>query len=313
MKRKNILIIEDNPQEVKSLAQILTREKYRIRPATSGLVGLKAAEAEPPDLILLDIKLPDISGFEICERLKKKRKTRGIPVVFISALDEVENKVKAFSQGGVDYITKPFYAQEVLSRIKTQISLRNMQKRLEHKNKQLRKEVNIRKQVEKSLKTAYDEMEKRVEERTEELRKKSDALKEANAALNVLLVRIEKDKNAFKENVLSHVKELVLPYIERLKQGSLKESQATLVEIIETNLYSITSPFIGKLTSRYLSLTPMEVRVAGFVKEGKSNKDIAKALNLSVGTILTHRHNIRRKLGLKNSKANLRTYLFSLE
>jgi DNA-binding NarL/FixJ family response regulator len=111
------------------------------------------------------------------------------------------------------------------------------------------------------------------------------------------------------ENMLSNVKELISPYIEQLRKTRLNTRQGMFVNILESNLSNIISPFISKLSSRFLNFTPMEIRVANLVKEGKTNKETAALLFLSKNTVLFHRHNIRTKLGLKNTKINLRTHL----
>jgi DNA-binding CsgD family transcriptional regulator len=109
------------------------------------------------------------------------------------------------------------------------------------------------------------------------------------------------------------VKELISPYLERLKRSRLETHQKTLVNILGSNLDNIISPFISKLSSKYFNFTPMEIRVANLVKEGKTNKEIAELLCLSKNTILFHRYNIRSKLGLKNKKINMRSHLLSYD
>ena len=145
-----------------------------------------------------------------------------------------------------------------------------------------------------------------------ELLKKSRHLEEVNAALNVLLKRREEDKNDLEENILSNVKELVLPYIEKLKNSRLRSEQMTLVGILESNIKEILSPFATKLSSRFLSLTPAEIKVASLIKDGKTSKEIASLLHASENTIRSHRFHIRSKLDLKNKRVNLRSYLKSL-
>jgi CheY-like chemotaxis protein/AraC-like DNA-binding protein len=140
-KSSNILIVDDTPENLTVLRQILAEEAYRVRPAISGEIALKAVEAELPDMILLDIVMPNMSGYEVCRKLKKNEATRNIPVIFISALHEVADKVKAFDEGGVDYITKPFQAAEVLARVKTHISLHFLQEALKKKNIALQKSL----------------------------------------------------------------------------------------------------------------------------------------------------------------------------
>jgi len=146
----------------------------------------------------------------------------------------------------------------------------------------------------------------------DELKVKSHHLQEVNTALKVLLKQRENDKEELQENVLSNVKELVTPHLERLKKSRLDVNQTALVSILESNINSIVSPFIRKLSSRYVSLTPMEIRVADFIKEGRTNKEIGELLFLSPNTVKFHRYNIRTKLGLKNKKMNLRSHLLSL-
>ncbi|OQX24530.1 MAG: hypothetical protein BWK80_20320 [Desulfobacteraceae bacterium IS3] len=129
--KTNILVVDDIPANLRLLAEILANREYMVRPVPDGARALAAAKGAPPDLILLDIMMPNMSGYEVCEQLKSDERTRDIPVIFISAQNEIMDKVKAFSLGAVDYITKPFQAEEVLARVETHLTLRNLQKRLE--------------------------------------------------------------------------------------------------------------------------------------------------------------------------------------
>ncbi len=138
-------------------------------------------------------------------------------------------------------------------------------------------------------------------------------LEEVNTALKVLLKQREADKKELGEVVMSNIKELIDPYLDRLKKSRLTSMQKTMVDILESNLDNIVSPFISRLSSKYINLTPTEIRVANLVKEGRTNKDIAELLYLSKNTILFHRQNIRTKLGLKKTKTNLRSHLLSYE
>ena len=145
-----------------------------------------------------------------------------------------------------------------------------------------------------------------------ELEAQSHHLAEVNTALKVLLKQREEDKKELADNVSSNVKELIGPYLERLQKSQLTTDQKTLVSILASNLDNIISPFIGKLAVGPRNLTPMEIKVADLVKEGQTNKEIAELLCLSKNTILFHRYNIRRKLGIRNKKVNLRIHLLSL-
>lgn len=133
----SILVVDDTHANLHFLTKVLTERGYGVRPVSEASLALSSAKTNPPDLILLDIVMPDMSGYGICKELKADERTRDVPIIFISALHEVFDKVKAFSLGGVDYITKPFQPEEVLARIETQLELRNLQKRLEEKNAQL--------------------------------------------------------------------------------------------------------------------------------------------------------------------------------
>ena len=134
----NILLIDDSPENLSVLTRMLVEQGYQARPAISGELALKAIPKAHPDLILLDIMMaPGLDGYEVCRRLKADELTRDIPIMFMSALHDTINKIKAFECGGVDYITKPFQVEEVLARVNTHLALRRLQQRLEEKNAQL--------------------------------------------------------------------------------------------------------------------------------------------------------------------------------
>ena len=134
----NILLVDDNPQNLATLSRILTEQGYRVRTAINGRVALKSVENMLPDLVLLDIRMPEMDGYEVCRRLKNVDKTRDIPVLFLSALDAPEDKIVAFGVGGVDYITKPFHLDEVVARVKTHVTLQTMREQLQTQNSELR-------------------------------------------------------------------------------------------------------------------------------------------------------------------------------
>ncbi len=131
--QRDILVVDDTPSNLHLLTRMLSKSGYKVRPVLNGQRALAAAQLQPPDLVLLDISMPEMDGYEVCERLKNNQDTqiRDIPIIFISALDETQDKIKAFSVGGVDYVTKPFYASEVLARVETHLALRDLQIGLE--------------------------------------------------------------------------------------------------------------------------------------------------------------------------------------
>ncbi|MCP4177920.1 MAG: SpoIIE family protein phosphatase [bacterium] len=137
LKGKNILIVDDTPENLRLLVNILKKIDYKVRPVSNGKAALAAVKASLPDLILLDINMPEMDGYEVCKILKSETKTREIPVIFISAMHEAIDKVKAFESGGIDYISKPFHVEEVLERVKTHLKLYLFQKKLENSNELL--------------------------------------------------------------------------------------------------------------------------------------------------------------------------------
>ena len=139
----DILVVDDTPANLRLLAQILNGHGYHVRAVTSGIRALESAQHTPPNLILLDIRMPEMSGFEVCERLKSNELTKDIPVIFLSALDDIQDKVRAFELGGIDYITKPFQIEEVLVRVETHLALRRLQIQLQEANRRYERELSL--------------------------------------------------------------------------------------------------------------------------------------------------------------------------
>jgi signal transduction histidine kinase len=127
----SILVVDDNAENLRLLSQVLSRQGYQVRVASSGERALQSVDAHPPDLILLDVMMPEMDGYEVCQQLKARPESRDIPVIFISALHETLDKVRAFAAGGVDYVTKPLAVQEVLARVKTHMALHTFQVQLQ--------------------------------------------------------------------------------------------------------------------------------------------------------------------------------------
>ncbi|UCD86257.1 MAG: PAS domain S-box protein [Desulfobacterales bacterium] len=153
----------------------------------------------------------------------------------------------------------------------------------------------------------------------EELKIKQDAVKakakelgEANKALRVLMKQRNEEKREFEEKILSNVKELIAPYVDKLKKSGLDTKPMTYLRILESNLNDIVSPFVHQLSSKYSALTPKEIQVAQLIREGNNTREIAELLSSSKRTIECHRQSIRNKFGIKDTKANLRSYLFSM-
>jgi len=146
----------------------------------------------------------------------------------------------------------------------------------------------------------------------EELKVRALHLEETNTALSVLIRQRERDKVDLEEKIMVNIRELVDPYVEKMKDTSLNDHQKAYLDLIEAGLKEILSPFLQTLKSKYLNFTPMEVRIAGMIRDGEDSKDISRIINISKRTVEFHRNNIRAKLGVHNKKINLRTYLLSL-
>lgn len=546
----HILVVDDDTANLEVLTQILVSHGHVVRSVSSGLSALNSVALHEPELILLNVRMPDIDSYEICRRLTSDMKRYDIPVIFITAYYKYEDRVKGLPAGSVDYITKPFKPAEVMGRIEACLALRRMQKKLKAQNVLLEREINERTQVEGQLRRSeekyrriyeniqdvyyevslegiiqelspsveritkytrdelvgtsvyniyafpeerdeflkvirktgvvrdyeavvkdrdgsvftaslcaqlvFDEKgipikivgslrdittrklaeealreseikyrsifettaaatiiieedttislvndafeklsgisksemegkrrwtefvakddlsrmqeyhrmrrvdpraaprnyefrfvdkdgnmkdafmtiamipetkksvasilditerkrsERALKKREKELEVKTRNLEELNTALKVLLKQREEDKEEIAERTLSNVKHLVLPYIEKLKKGSLEAKDEAYIGIVESNLKEIVSPFSQRLSSKFMTLTPKELQVANLIKEGRTTKEIAELLNASPGTIDFHRLNIRNKLNLKNKRANLRSYLLTL-
>ena len=162
----NILVVDDTPDNLRLLSKTLLKEGYKVRCAVNGSMALLTVKAKLPDLILLDINMPDMDGFEICKQLKESELTKDIPIIFVSALDEIMDKVKAFKLGAVDYISKPFQIREILARVSNQINIQNLRRQLIEKNQLLQIEISNRIAAETEILQLNLELEQRVIERT---------------------------------------------------------------------------------------------------------------------------------------------------
>ena len=163
------MIVDDIPANLHLLMNILKIHRHAVRPVSDARLAILSAQTQPPDLILLDVMMPEMSGYDVCQHLKADLKTRDIPVIFISAKDEIQDKAHAFESGGVDYITKPFQAEEVLLRVQTHLKLSRLQRTLQEQNLALQHEIRERQQAEETVRQINARLEQRVRERTAEL------------------------------------------------------------------------------------------------------------------------------------------------
>lgn len=185
----DILIVDDTIDNLRLLSKMLLEQGYEVRCVTNGTTALRGIKAQPPDLILLDINMPELNGYQVCQKLKEDIQTTEIPVIFISALNETFDKVKSFLVGGVDYISKPFQVEEVLIRIETQLKSRRLQAQLQEKNYRLQQaeaELIQALEQERALNLQIQEM-ATLEERNRIARDIHDSLGHSLIALNIKL------------------------------------------------------------------------------------------------------------------------------
>jgi DNA-binding NarL/FixJ family response regulator len=275
----HILILEDMAADAELMEDELKQGvfNYVAKRVAGKSAFIKELKEFSPDLILADYSLP---GFDGRAALKiAVDKYTDTPFIFVSGALGEELAIELLKKGATDYVLKNKLSRLVPSvkRALNELAERNERKKAEN-----------------------------------ELRLKSKSLEEANTALRVLLQHREEDRKAMEEKVITNVKKLALPYIDKLKMLKLNENQLAYVKIIEDNLKDIISPFLRNLTVEHLNLTPREIQITSLVKEGKTTKEITDFLNISATAVDFHRKNIRMKLGIKNKKTNLRSFLLSM-
>ncbi len=190
----SILVVDDTPANLQMLAGMLKDRGYKVRPVPSGLLALQAARSDPPELILLDIHMPEMNGFDVCEHLKADDQLKGIPVIFISVLTEPLDKVKAFAIGGVDYITKPFQMEELYARVETHLKLRRLQIELEESNSRLAKANDVLRRQQEELSDLHRRKDEFLAMLSHELRNPLAPILNA-----VQLLRLEKNENELQQ------------------------------------------------------------------------------------------------------------------
>lgn len=189
--RNTVLIVDDTPANLGLVVKALEGSDIRVIVAQDGEEGLQRSEFVQPDLILLDVMMPGWNGFEICRRLKALPNTRDIPVIFMTALADIKDKVTGFQAGGIDYVTKPLQIDEVMARVRTHLNLHAMQKQLAAQNLRLQQEIEERREAEQALRTYREGLEQQVAKRTAELRESERQLEGSYAQLRELAAHRE--------------------------------------------------------------------------------------------------------------------------
>jgi DNA-binding NarL/FixJ family response regulator len=286
----HLLLVEDDRVDQMAFGRFVKAKglNYACTMVGSKAEARKVVAQKTFDIIIADYILGDGTVFDLFEHFKD------MPVIVTTGAGNEEVAVEVMKRGAYDYLIKDTagsYLETLPLRVDMALKRRHTEKQLE----------------------AYQEnLETLVQERTQQLRIETQKLEEMNTALRVILNQRGEDKVRIEEAILGNLKELVFPYIRSLKKMERNNQKKAYIEIIESNLNSIIEPFAQRLSSKFVNLTPMEIKVADMIKHGKSTKEIAELFSLSQKTVETHRSIVRRKLGLTHTKANLRTYLLSL-
>ncbi len=245
----DILVVDDRPDNIRLLSTMLTERGYKVRKAVSGAMALTAVNTAIPDLILLDINMPHVDGYEVCQQLKTSEKTCGIPIIFISALDEVLDKVRAFAVGGVDYITKPFHLEEVIARVDSQLTICRLQEQMESQNHILQTEIESRLEIDRTIQEQNILLQKEVQSRL----KVEKLLQEQNLMLQrEIQNRQLAEKKLQEKNIQLHqeIQDHILTERHLLEKDQQLEA---LIANIPGVVYRAISHIDGRVSMPYIS------------------------------------------------------------
>jgi DNA-binding response OmpR family regulator/DNA-binding CsgD family transcriptional regulator len=325
----NIVVVDDTPENLHVLVQLLQEQGYRVRPAPNGTHALATVLKEPPDLILLDIMMPEMNGYEVCRQLKADDRTRDIPVIFISALDEAIDKATAFSVGGLDYVTKPFQAEEVLARVKTHLTLRHLQQELQQNNRALasanetlEEKVQLRTA---ELAQANQDLQAEIEQRISHQQEKDrlfSLVSHQSEQLRTMTTWLIQTAQTERQGLASELRTEIAHKIELL-QSSLTTARQLLgtpqIEHIADHLDSALQmlvqmeQYVTRITtalprptsheqdisqSLLLKLTEREREVLQLLVQGKTGSEISETLSISASSVHTYNRRIKDKLNI---------------
>jgi len=253
LQHHTILIVDDTPANLETLYSYFESAGFEIMMAQSGPTALKRVEYMKPDIILLDVVMPGMDGFETCRRLKAVDETRHIPVIFMTALNDTVHKIQGFKAGAADYITKPFQLEEVLARVDTHLALRNLQCQLQSQNEQLQVEIRERHAIAAALQAANDELENRVDQRTAELAQANASLKVEISERRQAEVEIRKLAAELSQRVENRTNELAALYE---VTALVSEPAPALDTILNAALHSVLAASRGTQGTIHLAGDP---------------------------------------------------------
>jgi DNA-binding response OmpR family regulator len=318
----DLLIVDDTVDNLRLLIEILSGYGYTVRPAPSGVLALAAIRERLPDLILLDVMMPHMDGYEVCRQLKANERSRDIPVIFISALHELFDKITAFTAGGVDYITKPFEAKEVLARVHTHLTLRQLQRDLQAANETLEEKVRDRTaELAEANARLQAEIERRKRQQEEKDRLFAVVSQQSEQLRNLTTLLIQSQQTE-RRGLASDLRQEIAQKIELVQSSIILARQLLTVDKIELGVEHLSSAaqllaqmghYVARITShlpqptlqeRDVSENPLvklsgrEREVLQLLAQGKSNREIGEILNITVASVYTYNRRIKDKLDL---------------
>ncbi len=329
--KAKILVVDDTPENLRVLIQLLQEQSYQVRPAPNGAHALTTALKEPPDLILLDIMMPEMDGYEVCHHLKADKRTCDIPVIFISALDEALDKATAFSVGGVDYVTKPFHNEEVLARVYTHLTIRRLQQEVQQKNEALQTandslEEKVRARTAELAQANYD-LQAEIEQRIQHQQEKDhllDVVSQQSEQLRNLTAWLIENQTEERQGLASGLRQEIEQNIELLQSnlqllqtllspdcdqpvvthleniGRVLQKMRRYVDQTAANLDQTTATEQTLSQDPLIKLTDRERQVLRLLAQGKTNAEIAAILTVASATIHTYTGRIKQKLDIDN-------------
>jgi CheY-like chemotaxis protein/DNA-binding CsgD family transcriptional regulator len=308
-----ILVVDDDEDSRVYLERALRSQKHDVVSVGNGAVALQKAYEWQPDLVISDILMPEMNGFELCRRMKTDERLRNIPFIFYTAtFVDKEDEELAMQFGASRFLIKPMDNAEFF-KIINEVIEEHAGNKLPVPDRPLVEMKDLCQLQPAALQRKLDKKVRELAKEHEALKVKARELEEANTALGVLLKRREQDHKEWIENVQANIEELIDPYLRKLDETRLNETQQAYVDELKLGLAEIGSPFINKLSHKYANLSPMQVQIANLIKAGKESKDIAKILGVSLNTVMVHRYHLRTKLGIRGNKVNLRSYLSSID
>ncbi|MEM7332002.1 MAG: response regulator [Chloroflexota bacterium] len=322
-RKQTILIIDDNITNLKVVMEYLQAYSFEILVARNGADGLESAELATPDLILLDVQMPGLDGFEVCRRLKANPETAVIPVIFMTALTDANDKVQGLEAGAVDYVTKPIESKELLARVNTHLELQALQKELQDNNEVLEEKVEERTAV------LQEEIRRREKEEAEKAQLAKTMTQQSEHLRNLTQLFLENQQKqqlgltqTFQEQIVQKLKLLqtnllltqnVLNHtepteydaqlaIEQLNQAhALLDKLLNQTEQVATTLDQASNESKTLLENPLMSLSVREREVLQYLSAGKTRSEIAEMLIITPGTVSTYRARIMEKLNVEDN------------